>query len=349
MPRKWTVEKVEHKDPRFIEAWNALLNSWRAEVDPEDPPYPSSVDADAVLNQPAFVKTHFWAIWDEVREKILGTSTLVIIDTEDNRDMATLDLIVHHDHRRQGIGSALLAPALPVMHTTGRSRFTGETEGSIPAGEEFLQVLGGRKILETHTNQLALQELDRALLQTWLKAANPLKAEFAMGLWGNQYPEDQLEGVARLYDLVNDQPMGEIEMERWKITPDLIRELNRQRSQGSAELRTYYLREKATGNYVGYTEIAWRPEKEFLAKQGMTAVDPAYRNRGLGRWLKAAMLEKLMRERPQVRYVRTGNADSNAPMLKINQALGFKPYSSNTQWELTRDGIEAYLASRQPI
>ena len=89
--------------------------------------------------------------------------------------------------------------------------------------------------------------------------------------------------------------------------------------------------------------------KGILAQQGMTAVDPAYRNRGLGRWLKAAMLEKLMRERPQVRYVRTGNADSNAPMLKINQALGFKPYSSNTQWELTRDGIEAYLVSRMPV
>ena len=49
----------------------------------------------------------------------------------------------------------------------------------------------------------------------------------------------------------------------------------------------------------------WNPNRPELLGQGMTGVFPQYRNRGLGRWLKAAMLDKVLKERPQVKYVRT--------------------------------------------
>jgi GNAT superfamily N-acetyltransferase len=73
---------------------------------------------------------------------------------------------------------------------------------------------------------------------------------------------------------------------------------------------------------------------------------PEYRNHGLGRWLKAAMLAKVLHERPQVQFVRTGNANSNAPMLKINAALGFKPYLAQSIWQVETERVAAYLASK---
>ena len=77
----------------------------------------------------------------------------------------------------------------------------------------------------------------------------------------------------------------------------------------------------------------------------MTGVFTQYRNKGLGRWLKAAMLDKVLKERPEVKYVRTGNADSNAAMLKINIELGFLPYMADTLWQVEIDNVLEYLGS----
>jgi GNAT superfamily N-acetyltransferase len=106
-----------------------------------------------------------------------------------------------------------------------------------------------------------------------------------------------------------------------------------------------YVRERDTGRFAGMTEVTWHPNRPEIINQGMTAVFPQDQGRGLGRWLKAAMLEKILRERPQARWVRTGNADSNAAMLKINRELGFVPYESHYVWQVETDQVEGYLAA----
>ena len=95
-----------------------------------------------------------------------------------------------------------------------------------------------------------------------------------------------------------------------------------------------YAREEATGEYAGFTEVFWNGDRPSLLQQGGTGVWARYRNRGLGRWLKAAMLERVLRERPQVRLVRTDNADTNQAMLDINIQLGFKLFMEVTAWQI---------------
>jgi hypothetical protein len=57
------------------------------------------------------------------------------------------------------------------------------------------------------------------------------------------------------------------------------------------------------------------------------------------------MLDKVLKDRPQVKYVRTGNADTNAAMLKINMELGFKPYMAETLWQVELQQVLEYLQS----
>ncbi len=48
-------------------------------------------------------------------------------------------------------------------------------------------------------------------------------------------------------------------------------------------------------------------------------------------------------ELPQAEVIRTGNASSNAPMLKINRELGFKPFSSRPIWQVETETAAKYL------
>jgi len=60
--------------------------------------------------------------------------------------------------------------------------------------------------------------------------------------------------------------------------------------------------------------------------------------------LKAEMLDRVLTKQPQAKFVRTQNADMNAPMMKINNEIGFKPYIAEAVWQVETEKIAKYLA-----
>ena len=207
--------------------------------------------------------------------------------------------------------------------------------------------LGANAGMAAHTNQLKLSELDRNLIRAWQAQAADRASGFELGLWDGAYPEEDLQGIVKLWHVMNSAPRGSLQIEDFKMTPEIVRAQEKSMLARGTERWTLYVREKSSGKFAGYTEVMWNANRAEILNQGATGVFPNYRNKGLGRWLKAAMLDKILRERTQVKYIRTVNADTNAPMLKINTELGFKPYVSRCVWQVEVEKAAEYLNQPQ--
>ena len=83
------------------------------------------------------------------------------------------------------------------------------------------------------------------------------------------------------------------------MTPEIWRDLEAKYGvEAGREILTYVARHKPTGELAGYTNVAYRRLQPDLVEQWDTGVDPEHRNKGLGRWVKAAMALKLRETYP---------------------------------------------------
>lgn len=329
--------------PADYAALHAHRQLLRAERQPDDPP--TSLD-DMVRDMqsiPPFVVVANWVVWNERRDAIVAAADAVRFREGENDHLVQFDIGVLPAYRRQGLARALLGRIVETAQAENRRLLLATTNGRVPAGEAFMRRVGAQPGLEAHVNQLDLTSLDRDLLATWLAIGDARQAEYELGLWRGAFPEADLAAAAELMTVMNQAPHDAIELAEMQFTPEQLRQIEANLAARAVSRWTYYLRERATGKLVGYTAMHWLPDRPQLLSQGDTGVFPAHRGKGLGKWLKAAMLQLVLQERPDVRYVRTGNADSNAPMLAINRALGFRPYLSQCIWQMAVDTAAAYL------
>ncbi|MCA9973374.1 MAG: GNAT family N-acetyltransferase [Anaerolineales bacterium] len=329
--------------PEAYAALHAHRQVLRAERQPDDP---ATTLEDMIQNMrtiPPFVQMAAWVVWDAAREAILAEGNAVRFRVGENAHLVQFDISVLPAYRRQGLGRAMLAEIVAMAQAEERRLLVTMTNGRVPAGAAFMQRIGARPGMETHVNQLDLAELDRALLADWLGIGTARQDAYELGLWDGPFPEADIAAAAELMTVMNQAPHGDIELNDMQFTPEQLRQMEANEAARGISRWIYYVRERTSGELVGFTATHWLPSRPQLLSQGDTGVFPAHRGQGLGKWLKAAMLQKVLAERPQVRHVRTGNADSNAPMLAINHALGFRPYLSQCIWQVEVETAAAYL------
>ena len=336
-------------DPRVASdaewaALNEFENRMLAEAFPDDPPRPLALTIREQTRTPAILHRTRWAAWSDDGRVLRGQGVVDMWQVQDNQHLAFVQLEVRPEARRQGIATALLARVAETVQAGGRTTMMGRTLESVPAGAAFATRVGAKAGLPSRWNQLDVCDVDPARMREWIARAQERAQGFEIGFWGETYTEAALDAVVHMLSAMNDAPHDDhIEEEIWTV--DELRDLEATYKEQGLIRWTMYAREKATGAYAGYTEVYWNPERPTLLQQGDTAVLPAYRNLGLGRWLKAAMMLRVLDERPQVRFVRTGNADANKPMLTINDEMGFRPFHLRTSYTL--DASHVGLASRK--
>jgi len=259
-------------------------------------------------------------------------------DQPENYDVVWSNLVVAPEVRRRGLGRALVQAVLEDLLPFGRTKLFFMTSERIPAGEGFARFLRAGRGLEEHTNQLVLEERNRVYIQRALEQAPLERFElewFDSETWFEHTPsETELEALCRVFEIMNTAPRGDLEFNDEKVTPEQLRQEFEDAHRQDKRWWLLLARDRVSGRYAGFTEVGWHPNRPALVHQHGTGVHLEFRGHGLGAWLKAAMLERIVSEYPGVDRIRTGNADSNAPMLRINHSLGFKPFMASVEWQL---------------
>jgi mycothiol synthase len=346
VPATVSIDALDLRDASRAdyERLHRFTSRLRLERMPDDPTAPLETAINAWRSPVDLMTTSTWVARSNPEAEIEGRGQLTVANTESNRHLAEFSVEVLPESRRRGLARRQLVPIAAATRAAQRSTLITRTVARIPGGAAFLERLGAARGLEVITYQLALAGVDRETLQRWRAAAD----DFDLGFWDGPYPEEDLEAAAALHEVMNTQPRGSLSVDDHRFTPEQLRQVERALFARGAGRWTFFARERATGKLAGFTDVVWTASAPHILHQVDTGVFPRYRGRGLARRLKAAMLERVMAERPEVQFVRTANADSNAAMLRINQEIGFEPYVSWTVWQVPLDDVDAYLGRAVP-
>lgn len=262
----------------------------------------------------------------------------VELPLSDNRHVLGVQLHVRPQARRRGVGTALLEQAVRRGRDAGRTALMGELdeppalEGRSP-GRAFCTRHGLVEALEEVRRDLAVP-VDPARLDALEAACAPHAVGYRVRTWRDRCPDDLLEDRAALgRTMSTDAPFGELswQEESWDADRVRRREALLER-QGRGMLGAGAVH-KATGALVAFTEVAVPLAAPERVHQWETLVVEPHRGHRLGLLVKAAVLRRLPVEWPAARLVSTCNARSNAPMIAVNEALGFVPNGRLSSWE----------------
>jgi GNAT superfamily N-acetyltransferase/RimJ/RimL family protein N-acetyltransferase len=239
-----------------------------------------------------------------------------------NPKAAFVDLLVHPERRRNGLGTALLA----AVRARAVERRVEALHGhhATPAGAAFA----------AHVGASAGQREVRSLLR--LGAAElpdpSLPAGWALSTWLERVPDAHLAALVRARAAMDDAP-GSEEIDYPTASAERVRAAEDALLERGREMRlTVALHE--SGEIGAFTELRFS-QGSTVAFTDDTGTVAAHRGAGLARAVKLESLRRLRADHPEVEAVTTMNAEENAAMRHINESVGFRPAATLTTATLT--------------
>ncbi|MBN1092323.1 GNAT family N-acetyltransferase [Blastococcus sp. TML/M2B] len=322
-------------------AWCAVWAAAELADRPDEAPRPVSehVVLGRQLAEPGTSKdgTHRAAV---LGDDVVGALRL-IHPVRDNTTVTFVDLAVHPDHRRRGVGRALLAEALALAADAGRTELITEVDepGPDAPGRLFAQRAGWTCALLETRRDLVLPADEGRLAAVEAEAWQASRG-YEVVTWRDHVPDALLADRALLEERMStDAPHGElpVEEERWDAAR--IRETEELNvARGRAVLSAGAVRD---GRLVAFTDLHVSLGRVEHARQGATLVLREHRGHRLGALVKAAVLRDHATAFPGTRRISTYNLEGNAPMVAVNESLGFVPAGQLSMWSLRRDVLGA--------
>jgi len=299
------------------------------EVLPGDPPKPYRQRLVDWRHTPEFELVRHWVLWDD--DRLVATSGAEM-NLEQNLENAFGWLHVRKGERGRGLSRIVATPMLDLVQEQNRTRLACAVPQSSDAGA-IAERAGMKNALRDQRSRLDLAALDWDMVDAWVARAPERASDYELIFLPPPIPDEYLQAYCDAHDIMNSAPLEDYERDPEVVTPEMWRALEDFDRRRHTDFLVYAARHKPTGELVGLTELIYQKLNPAQAWQADTGVHSDHRERGLGRWLKAAMLQKIRADYPLVERIDTDNAGSNAPMLSINLTLGFKPILVNHIWQ----------------
>jgi GNAT superfamily N-acetyltransferase len=314
--RAFEITELDVRDEAALrEYWDveqAAMRSYRSR------PVLRSYDVLTMLRDP---NPYFRHVLLVAREdgRTVGTADLGC-SVGDNEHLADLEISVHPDRQRHGIGRALYDAATRRLAGDGLTTVVGEAHvpDGIPreaaAAYAFATALRLRSV---HVEDHLVLELP----------ATPPDVDTADGwdivTWRVRCPDEFAVAYCRMRtQMENDVPRGEVDYQPRAFDEERLR-------VGEARIALGYgqvvaaARRTADGVFGGYS-LVFVPYGEPEGLQDDTLVMPEHRGHRLGLSLKRATLAVLSREHPALTALHTWTSVDNAAMQRTNLIFGYR-------------------------
>jgi GNAT superfamily N-acetyltransferase len=304
---------------------------WREVLGPDEPPTsPLEVRNNLHVGRPG-VETMLLVVREG--DEPVGLSHIDVRTGHGNEHMTWIDdLYVLPSHRRRGIGRLLFDENEALTRARGRTLMLFGYDAKSDDGAAFAKAIGGNVGHVERQSRVAVADLDRSLLQSWVRPAEG----YSLVQFDGRCPDELLDAVVATQNVMNDAPRTEL-LEDSVHTPQQWRDAEREMQEHDVAFWYTGVRHDASGAIAGYSSMTIRADKPWLISQEDTAVHPDHRGKAIGRWLKATNALRVLDERPDARWIETWNDGSNRWMLDINIDMGFRPVAEWVEVELQLD------------
>ncbi|MGW3013060.1 N-acetyltransferase family protein [Streptomyces sp. NPDC001219] len=260
----------------------------------------------------------------------VGSAFLRLLTHAGQAHRAELDLRVHPAERRKGVGLRLLDAAVAAARKDGRRCLAAQVGAGSP-GEAFLTAQGFRKVLTLICARLALAESDPTALGETVEKPRP---GYRLESWQGVVPGHLARTFAASRRAMDDMPMGQADHGTVPWDVERVRAAARIIEERGDLLYTVVALDTSDDSVAGFTELVVPGTGTGDAQHYGTGVLPEHRGHGLGRWMKAESIRRVRQDHPDLDGLNTDTADSNAPMRRVNDSLGYRATHEVLVYEL---------------
>jgi GNAT superfamily N-acetyltransferase len=249
--------------------------------------------------------------------------TILMGSNRDNPSVARLLIWVDPGRQRQGYGARMLAHA--EHHASSLARTVLRAQARVGGVLDR-----NRRFADRHGYTLAMTEIERrlplpvdpALLDRLAAEAATHHGDYEIRTVVGRVPPDLRASYVELDNLLQtEMPHGDLELEAARKTVEDLETFEQEReSAGRIRVSAFAVRDRRV---AAYTDASVAAGTTGHVDQYGTLVHPDHRGHRLGMAVKCAQLRALSESFPDRTYVQTTNAETNAHMVAINEALGF--------------------------